>query len=745
VSAGPGQVTRLAIVGGGPTCTYAMERLAATADRLPAGAKLEIHVFDCGGQFGAGQVHSPRQPVTSFLNRIVGQVAFAADESVVTANPLLNAELRPTLLEWCRQQYAETKDPVFDLSAEDWPKRYVHGLALRSQFERYTALLGARPRVSVLLHTDEVIDLEELDEGLRVISAHGSAPDLVADHVLMATGHSTNRPECSPLRARWWSFARKHRAVFVSAAYPLEENLNEEVVSTGHTVGCVGMGLTAIDLILYLSEGRGGRFIREESGRLRYTPSGAEPRLIVASSAAGLFTFARPFNAKEQDLAALEHTGVFLTENAIDRLRASVGVPARIGAGIRMQLDFERHVFPLIILEMAHLYYTTLLGPAFGRELASRIWPVYVDFLGAGGGTRQQAVGLLLTPVEAAADEAERIVNGALDGSVRLGAPDLPTWSMAAVLRYATVVFGSEAAALLEPVLDDPVELRRLSGQLTSPWAHERDFRGNRFSWDATITPIPDSACASPEDYRKAMIKFMVRDHLRASQNNLENPAKAAADGVWRDLRDVLAHAADFGGLEPVSHQKFLDVYMRHHNRLANGAALEVMEKILALIEYGLVDVSVGPGTLVETDTDKGTFVLLGPRTGVRRTVDVLVDAHVHPFDPEADTAPIYPSLLRRGLVRKWRNPGPPGSPGFEPGGLDLTADFHPVRADGRVNERLTFLGPPSEGVMFFQLGALRPNQNHHVMLDILRWLDAFWAQVALSIPASETHAVSVH
>ena len=237
-----------------------------------------------------------------------------------------------------------------------------------------------------------------------------------------------------------------------------------------------------------------------------------------------------------------------------------------------------------------------------------------MDFLGADGGTRQQAVGLLLAPVEAADDEAERIVNGTLDGSVRLGAPDLPTWSMAAVLRYATVVFGSEAAALLEPVLDDPVELRRLSGQLTSPWAHERDFRGNRFSWDATITPIPDSACASPEDYRKAMIRFMVRDHLRASQNNLENPAKAAADGVWRDLRDVLAHAADFGGLEPVSHQKFLDVYMRHHNRLANGAALEVMEKILALIEYGLVDVSVGPGTLVETDADKGTFVLLGPR-----------------------------------------------------------------------------------------------------------------------------------
>ncbi len=259
------------------------------------------------------------------------------------------------------------------------------------------------------------------------------------------------------------------------------------------------------------------------------------------------------------------------------------------------------------------------------------------------------------------------------------------------------------------------------------------------------INPIPASACTSPGDYREAVIKFMVRDHVWAAQNNLENPAKAAADGVWRDLRHVLAHAADFGGLEPDSHRIFLDVYMRHHNRLANGAALEVMEKILALIECGLVDVSVGPNAAVDPDAEAGTFILVGPRTGARKAADVLVDARVHPFDPEGDTAPVYPSLLRRGLVRKWHNPGPPGSPGFQPGGLDLTADFHPIRADGRIDERLTFLGPPSEGVMFFQLGALRPNQNHHVMLDILRWLDAFWAQEALRAPASAPHTVPAH
>ena len=57
-------------------------------------------------------------------------------------------------------------------------------------------------------------------------------------------------------------------------------------------------------------------------------------------------------------------------------------------------------------------------------------------------------------------------------------------------------------------------------------------------------------------------------------------------------------------------------------------------------------------------------------------------------------------------------------------GGLDLSPDFHPLTASGEADRRLTFLGPPSEGVMFFQLGALRPQQNHHLMQDILTWIE---------------------
>ncbi|WP_406727102.1 hypothetical protein WJ438_24165 [Streptomyces sp. GD-15H] len=491
------------------------------------------------------------------------------------------------------------------------------------------------------------------------------------------------------------------------------------------------MGLTGIDVILLLTEGRGGVFEEQPDGTLAYQASGREPDSIVMFSRAGLFTFARPYNAKESNPEELEHRGVFLVEEAVHRLRRSVGRPVTIGGIEQRQLDFRDHVFPVIVLEMAHLYYTTLLGAEFGRRLEAVARPEYETFLADGGrGARSDvSVQRLLAPLEALVDEAVETVDGLLGGTLDLARAKEREWDAEAALRRVLdVVFGPEQAAALATRLDDPAEFAVAVAAAESPWRHPKSVGAQRFSWERSIRPIDRGSFATPEEYRAAMLDFLDLDHRWAAQDNLSNPAKAAADGVWRDLRDVLAKAVDFGGLHAASHRDFLDVFMRHHNRLCNGAALEVMEKIRALIRHGLVDVSAGPEAEVAPDEGSGRFVVRGGVTGAVLPVDILVDSRVHPFDAENDVLPLYPNLLRRGLVSKWRNPGI-DEPDFAPGGLDLTEDFHPVRADGEVDRRLTMLGPPSEGVMFFQLGALRPNQNHHVMQDILRWMREFWGQ----------------
>lgn len=728
---------KLAVIGAGPSCTYAMERLAATVDRRLNGHALEIHIFDGSGHFGAGQVHSPDQPKTSFLNRIVGQVAFAADESVKAADQLLPDQLRPSLWEWCQRKFAETGRDEFNLDQADWPKRYMHGMALEDLFRQYLGILRANPGVEVFLHAQDVIDLQVTGRAIHVYSTSGDPGEF--DEALLVTGHSSNNPHYFGRQSRWQEFADTHPAQFVASTYPLESNLSLKEVPPGTVLACAGMGLTTLDIILYMTEGRGGKFNRGVDGYLQYLPSGDEPSSIAAFSSAGLFTFARPFNAKESDPQQYEHRGVFLTEHAIDTLRANVGRLNTVTGEPRRQLRFEEHILPIVILEMAYVYYRTLLGPKLGDLLRERCRAQYDDFIVHGPSSSDPSELL------AAVNSTVNVVATAIDDFLQ-GEP-VKQWPDSLDLRDVTshflaVVYGPDRASELTALFDAPAELVAALATAISPYRHGHLVGDNHFAWESSIRPIDRAAYSTSPEYTAVLLDFMDRDHLWAKQDNVHNPAKAAADGVWRDLRQVLAHAIDFGGLEAHSHRQFLEVYMRHHNRLCNGAALEVMEKVHALVREGVVNASFGPGATVEGDAASGKFEVIGHETGEVVLADTLVDARVHGFSARADVRPLFPALLERGVVTEWTNPGI-DSDDFAPGGLDLTADFHPVGDDGQPERRLTILGPPSEGVMFFQLGALRPNQDHHVMRDILSWVEEFWNRVnpsAADVCAPEGH-----
>jgi hypothetical protein len=258
-----------------------------------------------------------------------------------------------------------------------------------------------------------------------------------------------------------------------------------------------------------------------------------------------------------------------------------------------------------------------------------------------------------------------------------------------------------------------------------SPALHAKLLRDNLFSWDRILEPIPASETTSTAKWRSALLQFVQRDIAWSEQDSVRNPTKAAVDGVWRDLRPVFNAAVDLGGLTAESHRGFLATHARERNRLANGGSLDAMRKILALLKAGVVDASVGPGGYVETDQAGDRFVIVGPRTGTRVTTRILVDARVDPFAPEFDIRPLYRNLLRRGLVRKWRNPSRSGDD-FEPGGLDLTPDYHPYTIDGAADTRMTFLGPPAEGMRWLQIGAMRPNMDHSVMHRAVVWSNGF-------------------
>ncbi|MEV8511998.1 FAD/NAD(P)-binding protein [Dactylosporangium sp. NPDC051484] len=700
---------RLAVVGGGPWCVYALERLCAELPFAPVPDGLVISIFERTGRFGAGTAHDDRQPATSYLNRVASQLSFAADESNRDARHLLPADLRPTFAEWCQRRFKQTGDSRFDLLPQDVPQRYLHGIALREMFDRYLDLLRAIDGVSVSVHPVEVVDIEESGGRFRIRAAHVDEP---ADNVLLVTGQSENTPAAGSVADTLRLHADQHpEACYIGSPYPLGERLTAESVPPGCRLGVLGLGLTSIDLILHLTEGRGGTFTPIGTGpltRLEYRRSGAEPASIVAVSPSGLFPWCRPDNQKAADRsgtghAALEHRPAFLTAEAVAVLRSAVGEPAIVNGVEMRQLDFERHVFPLVVLELAYAYYRTLFGAA-AEELHTLVRSRYLAFLRTGGAPRDEAVEHLLAPVHAWFEEVSRAVEtGTAGAEVRAA--------------FRGVVFGD------------------VPGAAVSPWGHPHDVRAHAFDWRALFDPIGGDHPDPEPDWQARVITHMRRDLAAAVQGNLGNPVKAACDGVWRDLRAVFSAVLDFGGLTAASHRQFREIYLRHYARMSNGAGIEPMRKVLALVESGLLDVSIGPGAVVEPVPNRPVFRLRDRAARVCREVEVMVEGRGHPFDPVHDVGPLYRNLMERGLVRQWRNPGAEPGSDYLPGALDVSRAFHPVRRDGEVEHRLTVLGAPVEGMVFFQLSAARPHADSGVINTVARWADEFVGTMAKRTP----------
>ena len=712
---------RLAIIGAGPMCVYALERLAAHIEQSRHPIALSIEIFERSGNFGDGEVNSRAQPASSLMNRITAQVGFAADESHLPDLPLLPKQLRPSLYEWLEQHRTECTAPDQGLSPGTIAARRWHGLALAHQFQQYVALLRTAG-VRVTLHTAEVIDVcaDTQSAALELHTTAAQVRRVAVDHALFVTGNAA-------------SFARPHRRCtgstrepcIIPYAYPLDRQLTLECVPPGEPVGLAGLGLTAIDAALYLTEGRGGRFERiadpdRPIPQYRYIPSLLEPSVIVAFSPSGVLPCSRAENAKLTD-PRLSYTGRYFTKAAILRLRQSRGTPAALPNGqLIAQLDFDADVLPLVILELTRAYYTALFGMDFSTRVAAAVEAPYEAVFDKRGPRGMAAIESLLNPIEPCVEEAF----ASIEGRTLTRLPVLTQTNIAEAFR--SVVYG-HAHGHLE------TGPHAVGIQPHSPWDHPADPREHRLNWKRLLYPPRPEQPLQPHDWVQQLKACMRRDLMDSHQNNLRNPVKVACDGVLRDLRGVFCEMVDGGGLTPTSHKAFLSGFMRCYHRVSNGAGIEPTAKMLALIEHGLLDVATGPDPWVAQAA--AGFRIRGRWTGSDRNVPRIIKAHLGPFNAANPADPLYPNLLRRGLVRQWSNPGHASTP-FLPGGLYLSDLHHPINSAGIEDTRLTFFGTPAEGMRLFPSAAARPQCQSDVFTSL-----SVWAQRCLlaSTPMSTT------
>ncbi|KLU05970.1 hypothetical protein RISK_001821 [Rhodopirellula islandica] len=260
---------RLAIVGCGPRGLQCLDALfrKLSSDEL---ARIEITVFEPSTFPGAGCIYNPKQPRMLRMNFASQHIDFwKVDSNQPTPRS-------GSLIGWLDRNYPEYA------ASDQFVPRAVVGEYLHECFEsvcrrlrRWTKLTVVRRRVK------SIRSVTDSTSGSGWLLWDGE-DESSFDRVVLTTGHEGLRGS--------GTVPSSDRETFV---FPVETQLSIERVPADCDVWLRGFGLTAIDAIMMLTEGRDGRF--EPNDTLpNYVRSGMEPHQIAVHCRSGRPMLAKP-------------------------------------------------------------------------------------------------------------------------------------------------------------------------------------------------------------------------------------------------------------------------------------------------------------------------------------------------------------------------------------------------------------------------------------------------------------------
>lgn len=311
----------IGIIGFGPKGLYALERLLAQIADMDLTADIHVHLFNETEYFGAGDVYRSDQPLyllMNFCNHKINMWTKESPKSIVK-KPLHYVDWLSNILN-C---------PSEKIRYEYSPRRLV-GEYLKDGFNELC--LRAPVNVYIIRHIDTVINIKQGTQGY-LIEKNGKDkyPSVRFHKLLFTTGNRWNgarfnsMPEFSPN---------------IPFIYPVQDKL--EHIESQSVVAVKGMGLTFIDAVLALTEGRGGKFIQQEDGGYKYISSGREPVRIFPFSRTGIPMI--PRLGEPEHPASLQYFSYDLIKKK-EYLK---------------EVNFEHSLLPLIIREFMVRYYRVL-------------------------------------------------------------------------------------------------------------------------------------------------------------------------------------------------------------------------------------------------------------------------------------------------------------------------------------------------------------------------------------------------
>ncbi|WP_404311893.1 FAD/NAD(P)-binding protein [Agrococcus terreus] len=322
------------VVGGGPRAVSLAERLSARL--LREGGAASIAIVDAV-EVGPGATWRTDQTPWFLNNTTSAATTIHPDASTGLDDVPANGE---TLVAWAARVVAEggagrpawVLEEAREIAPASFPSRRVQGVYYLEQLAR----VEARGPLRIERVVGTVVDLDESPEGVEAVLADGRR--IAAASAVLAQGMVQTRPDAE-VRALADAAAR-HGLVYVAPGMPAERDWSS--VPEGEDVIVRGLGANFFDVVAELTAGRGGRFEPVDGdplGRLRYLPSGREPR-IHAGSRRGV-----PYRSKPD-----------LTRERPTPLRPRFATPewfAELAERSPGSVDIARAVWPVVARDLA--------------------------------------------------------------------------------------------------------------------------------------------------------------------------------------------------------------------------------------------------------------------------------------------------------------------------------------------------------------------------------------------------------
>ena len=293
----PDTPKHIALIGCGFTGTSAFYQLV---DQYPVD---EITIFEASGIFGPGLPYQADECKDYLLNNTNDTLCLTPDNKRAFLNWLRS---NPTLPDGVELPEIDERGNI---------ARVYYGYFLENVF-RGTLTNASIKNIKVTLISEEVTDISETKNGVKIISKSGS---ITADKAILTIGHCPNKD--------WYESPPKGAKTLYFPDHVNEVALDKVPLDAQSYV--LGASLSAFDVVgRFFSESTGAKFVRQEDGTLEFIP-GPNKREIILCSRSGRLKKMKSRRTKKisrqhftlEYLSSLKKNGPLTLENIAEAIK----------------------------------------------------------------------------------------------------------------------------------------------------------------------------------------------------------------------------------------------------------------------------------------------------------------------------------------------------------------------------------------------------------------------------------------